>query len=100
MYELNPRFDGRKSFYGKAKVVIKDGESHLYSYNTHVATLKPGITKHDDILEVYGTYSPTTLRHIKEFMQQNGFPYMSKGEIEHLIEPSPKTRKEINTMYV
>ena len=32
--------------------------------------------------EVYGTYSATTLRHIKEFLKQNGFKADSKSQIE------------------
>ena len=37
MYELGCRFDSRKSFYGKAQVVEKEGETELYSYGTLVA---------------------------------------------------------------
>ena len=34
-YELTPT-DGRKSFYGKAVVIVEDnGTETLYSYNTH-----------------------------------------------------------------
>ena len=58
-YNLEPRFDNRKSFYGKAIVEITDnaGESKLYSYNTHVATFKAGIEKSDDVLVINGYYS-------------------------------------------
>jgi hypothetical protein len=31
--------------------------------------------------EVYGTYSSTTLRHIKEFLKQNGFKAESSKQI-------------------
>ena len=78
VYELNPLFDSRKSFYRKAFVEIdpKTGDLTLKSYGTKVAVIKAGK------LEVFGTYSATTLRHIKEFMWQNGYPPLSKKEIE------------------
>lgn len=76
-YELQPRFDSRKSFYKKA-LVIQDKEGlHLQSYNTRVARIDNAGELH-----INGTYSPTTLRHIKEFMYQNGFQVLSKNEIE------------------
>lgn len=69
VYELKPIYSERKSFYGKALVLVKnDGSKSLKSYNTIVAH----ITK-DNNLEVYGQYSPTTGSHINEFMKQNGF---------------------------
>lgn len=68
-YELETRYDSRASFYGKARVQIRDdGTKMLWSYNTHVASIKPGIKP-----MVFDTYSATTLRHIKEFLLQNGF---------------------------
>ena len=78
VYELNPMFDSRKSFHRKAFVEIdpKTGDLTLKSYGTKVAVIKA------DKLEVFGTYSATTLRHIKEFMGQNGYPPLSKKEIE------------------
>ena len=78
VYELNPMFDYRKSFYGKAVVESnpKTGDLTLRSDSTKVAVIKAGK------LEVFGTYSVTTLRHIKEFMRQNGYPPLSKKEIE------------------
>ena len=77
VYELNTQFDYRKSFYGKAVVESdpKTGDLTLRSYGTKVAVIKAGK------LEVFGTYPATTLRHIKEFMRQNGYPPLSKKEI-------------------
>ena len=43
-YVLNPVYDSHKSFYGKANVVIADGISTLYSYDTPVATIGPRFT--------------------------------------------------------
>ena len=69
VYDLNPQFDSRQSFYGKAKVDTgdKNDKNRLYSYNTLVAEIKDGKPI------VYGTYSQTTLRHIKDWLKQNGF---------------------------
>ena len=75
-YELQTRYDHHKSFYGKANVIIEGNTKKLISYNTHVASLISGK------LEVYGTYSATTLRHIKEFARQCGFGSLTKKEIE------------------
>ena len=66
-YKLSTRYDSRKSFYGKARVDIFNGKQILYSYGTKVAEIDNGKPK------VYGTYSITTSRHIKEFLLQNGF---------------------------
>ena len=65
-YELDTRYDRRKSFYGKAKIETDNGNQKLYSYGTLVAEIKKGKPI------IYGTYSATTLRHIKEFLKQNG----------------------------
>lgn len=74
--ELIPKFDSRKSFYKKAKVRTTGvGEITLRSYNTDVAKFKNGKP------EVYGTYSATTLRHLKEFLRQGGIKADSKREI-------------------
>lgn len=69
VYSLEPRYDARKSFYGKAQVDTGDkgDKNKLYSYGTLVAEMKDGKPV------VYGTYSATTLRHIKDWLKQNGF---------------------------
>ena len=69
VYDLRPQYDSRDSFYGKAKVDTgdKNDKNKLYSYNTLVAEIKDGKPV------VYGTYSQTTLRHIKDWLKQNGF---------------------------
>lgn len=67
-YDLIPEYDSRASFYGKARVSVNEhGDRILISYTTKVAAIADGKAK------VYGTYSVTTLRHIKEFLLQNGF---------------------------
>lgn len=75
-YELSAQYDSRNSFYGKARVNNNDGDLELISYNTRVAVIYP-----DNTVSVYGTYSSTTLRHIKEFLLQNGFKAINKKQI-------------------
>lgn len=73
--KLQPKYDSRKSFYGKAKVVDEDGKKVLYSFNTKVAEIKDGKAR------VFGTYSGTTTRHVKEFLLQNGFEVKDSKQI-------------------
>lgn len=76
VYDLDARYDSRQSFYGKAKVYITDKAKELWSYNTHVATIENGVAT------VLDTHSSNTLRHIKEFLLQNGFRADNKKQIE------------------
>lgn len=84
-YELSTRYDARQSFYGKVRVEVNDdGVMHLISYATHVATIFPDNStgrNEPSRAEVYDTYSQTTLRHIKEFLKQNGFKADSAKQI-------------------
>lgn len=85
VYDLSTRYDSRASFYGKARVEVNDdGVMHLISYTTHVATIFPDNStgrQEPARAEVYGTYSQTTLRHIKEFLLQNGFTANNSKQI-------------------
>lgn len=74
--ELKAIYDARQSFYGKAIVTSNNGVISLWSYGTLVATIYDGQAK------VYGTHSATTLRHIKEFLRQNGYHAATKAQIE------------------
>lgn len=65
--QLSPRYDSRKSFYGKAEVRNEGGKLILRSYETDVAYIENGKPV------VKGLYTTTTTRHIKEFLLQNGF---------------------------
>jgi len=77
IFELFPKYDTRKSFYGKARIIEhENGDKDLISYTTTVASIK------NDILYVYGWFSNTTARHINEFLKQNGFAPMTKKEME------------------
>lgn len=73
--ELKPVIDSRKSFYKKAYTVTENDTITLISYTTKVAEIKDGKAK------IFGTYSPTTLRHIKDFLYQNGFKIGTKSEL-------------------
>lgn len=67
-YDLRTMYDSRASFYGKARVEENNGDLELISYATRVAIIYA-----DGHARVFGTYSQTTLRHIKEFLLQNNF---------------------------
>ena len=65
IYELAPRFDSRKSFYGKAHVLVyDDGTLALKSYDTIVSKYIDGKVIH------LGKWSQTTSRHQREFERQ------------------------------
>lgn len=65
IYELEARFDARKSFYGKAHVIDhEDGTLELQSYDTIVSRCVNGK------VEELGKWSVTTTRHQKEFRKQ------------------------------
>lgn len=77
-FEMQPLYDSRQSFYGKALVERWDTENGmqyvLKSYGTVVAKVTP--TYSDDKTTTYsveigmGYLSATTLRHVKEFLAQ------------------------------
>jgi hypothetical protein len=83
--EMSPQYDSRKSFYGKAHVVDdEDGTLTLYSYNTPVCEIKDGKVR---LLAMWDS-SQTTLRHVKEFLKQNGFEVGSKQSIAKMYGES------------
>lgn len=74
--ELQAIYDNRKSFYKKANIgsfTWSNGQKAIYlkSYNTIVACI------FQNQFRIYGGFSQTTARHIREFAKQNGF----NGEI-------------------
>ena len=95
--DLHPRFDSRQSFYGKARVVTRDdGSKILYSYGYPVCQIKDGkayLLVHVDSYASYNS-SQTTLRHVKEFLKQNGFKADSLKQIEKDYEIQRGSLKE------
>lgn len=83
-YDLRPEYDSRQSFHSKAYVDDEGSEKTLYSYHTKVAEIKDG----KPILYPKWDYSSTTLRHVKEFLLQNGFKADSKSQIarDYVVE--------------
>lgn len=73
--KLPPKYSSHKSFYGKARISMENGRKVLYSYGTKVAEIDNGKAR------VYGLYSNTTTRHIKEFLNQNGFKVENSKQI-------------------
>ena len=74
--DLQAIHDSRASFYGKAKIETVGGIEKLISYNTVVATKK------DNVITVKDYYSPTTARHINEYLRQSGAEGITKKEME------------------
>ena len=74
VFDLSPA-NGRKSFYGKAKVKQSEKETILQSYNTEVCKLVNG-----RFVRLWGDYSSTTLNHINAFRTLYGLPCMNKKE--------------------
>lgn len=62
VYELAPA-DSRKSFYGKAKVIVEDNTETLYSYDT------PIIRRYSSgkLERLWSGWSATTGRHVAAF---------------------------------
>jgi len=73
--ELNPIYSDQKSFHGKAQIEKTATGKRLYSYNLLVAE----IVNHDAV--VYNLQSDSTLRHVKEFLKQAGYPATNKKQI-------------------
>lgn len=98
---LSPQYDSRKSFYNKAHVVDdNDGNSTLYSYNTPVCRI---VGDKVELLPKWD-YSATTLRHVKDFLQQNGFEAGSKAQIAKkysVVEESKRraSKRRVNEDY-
>lgn len=79
---LEPRFSGRKSFYGKAGTDETEDGNVLTSYQTKIMKIKDG-----KITMLCGpeALTNTTLRHVREFLQQNGLEPMTKKQLVDLI---------------
>ena len=72
IYDLKPT-DGRKSFYGKATVLIEnDGTETLYSYNTPIIKR----TVAGELVRMRDSWSATTGRHVAAFCGLNKSEFM------------------------
>lgn len=72
-YELKPT-DSRKSFYGKAVVMVEDnGTETLFSYGTPI--LKRLVS--GELVKLWDGWTATTGRHIKAFCGLNKAAYMN-----------------------
>lgn len=72
-YELIPT-DGRKSFYGKAVVVVEDnGTETLLSYGTPI--IKRLVS--GELVKLWDGWTATTGRHIRAFCGLNKADFMS-----------------------
>lgn len=77
VYKLSTR-TLQKSYYGKATVIVYDDKIMvLKSYDTLVASFNIETKE----LRVLGTYSQTTLKHIKSFMFECGMVPGTKKDI-------------------
>lgn len=81
MFDLPSDGTGRKSFYGKAKILEDGNSATLYSYNTPVAKITDGVFEELD----YSPKSQTTNRHIKQFKKFYGIEANKK--VSSTIKP-------------
>lgn len=87
-YYLKPIYNHQKSFYNKAYVKKWGSYKELYSYNTRVAIIKLDANGMNEklILGRMATCSATTLKHVKEWLYQEGFEVYSKSELSKHYE--------------
>lgn len=80
-YDLTPLHTNQKSFYGKARVYAFEycGDNYytLHSYDTAVVSVYVGPGNITYMKRLWGGYSATTMRHVNEFLMQEGFPKLS-----------------------
>jgi len=77
-FELDP-INGKKSFYGKCKVIEENRISYLYSYDLLVAYYND----EKNTMKVNGYYSQTTASHINAFLNYYGFKTCTKKELKN-----------------
>ena len=92
MYELIPT-NGRKSFYGKARVMVEDnGTETLYSYETAIIKRIPG----GELVRLWAGWSATTGRHIAAFCGLNKAGFMA---LPHDLTTYEKAAAYAGTLY-
>lgn len=83
--DLDTVYDSRKSFYGKARVnELPNGSKVLYSYDTPVVGIREGKVTLLRRGYLGWSSSATTLRHVKDFLQQEGFKSGSYKELANM----------------
>lgn len=82
IYELFPRYNARKSFYGKAHIIETSKTIKLKSYNTIILQYNKQTKTIKFLCRDPWAFSQTTNRHINEFLKQ-------------FTNTSPLTKKEI-----
>lgn len=75
--------DGRKSFYGKAVVIERDGEKLLQSYNTIVCK----VDSCGNFKRLWNGWSATTQRHVNAFVDYYGLPQYGGKSAWKKMEP-------------
>lgn len=85
-YSLEPRFDSRNSFYGKATVIVSDGGKILTSYDSRVAKIVNGRITLNESVRSDMLFSYTTLRHLKEFIRQETGLILTKKQLQNEVE--------------
>ena len=82
IYELTARYDRRKSFYGKARIIETPQTITLQSYDTRILQYDKRTKKIKFLCRDAWAYSQTTNRHINEFIKQfTNENALSKNEI-------------------
>ena len=91
-YELIP-VDGRKSFYGKAVVMVSDDQTEtLFSYGTKIISKN----RNGELVKYWGGWSQTTGRHIKAFCGLSKAEFMA---LPHEVTPAEKAAAYEGTLY-
>ena len=85
IYELFPRYDARKSFYGKAHIIETSKTIKLISYDTIILQYNKQTKTIKFLCRDLWAFSQTTNRHINEFLKQ-------------FTNISPLTKKDIIKM--
>ena len=68
--KLHCEYGYQKSFYNKAYTLENDSIKQLYSYDTLIATINKKLNTVE--FTQYSDYSATTVRHVNDFLRQNG----------------------------
>jgi len=76
MENLSCNYSNRKSFYGKAKIDTNGNRTELFSYDTKVAIIENNIP-----VILKSNLSQTSMRHVKEFLQQYGHTAKDKKQM-------------------